>query len=280
MRDERNQQHSGEAHDDAWTVCIEELFIGRLSGAKQQALYAHLKTCAPCERLFDRYAQMERLISIKSDRELPLSVSERARVQSRLFAASEKTERARKLVFRLTMTASALAACALLAVSVMPKGEAPTSDHDFTSRGSHAANARPVSLRALSIHADPDGKLDVADLATSKDALTSGDRVKLLYSNDAGFKYMSVALIGVDGRAIPLAGPVEIKQDAVDAALDQSVAIPEGAPEGDARIVALFSMEPTPPTDVRPDSTQGQVRVLSTHLRASLESRTMPVRSP
>jgi hypothetical protein len=94
-----------------------------------------------------------------------------------------------------------------------------------------------------------------------------------VYSNQGEYKFLSVALI-VSGKSLPLVGPVPI-EDAQDKAVEPSVAVPDVAADGDARIVALFSKEAVSPADVRVDSTLGQVRVLNTRLQSGVPAQTM-----
>lgn len=277
-------------HDDRWSRDVESLFVGRLAPRRRDALHAHIRACSRCERLYDRFAQMERVLAPPRDGRL-VGLLQEARIAERLFAARavDGTRRARFLQTALLVTGGMVAAgiaAVTLRIPDPARGPAPElravvrggpsgqdGARDFTERGSGAA-ARPasaaVSLRALAVRPGLNGQIEVTDLASEGAAVAPGERVKLLYTNLGGYRAVAVDLVTRDGWTVRLVEARAIERSVEDAPLGDTVQIPEHIAEGPLDLVATFSGEPNP-------SEPTAVRRVRTTLRAPA---TAPVTSP
>lgn len=217
---------------------IERLFVGKLAAEDMTALYAHLRECSSCERIYEDYSKAERAL-FPAERDLTKLGFER--VKDRLFEVKPERARApvRRSFIRPLITLAAVAAVAVL-VSQLPQ----TEEYGVRSGGDVKLSG-DTGLRVLLVSPKEGGGFDVVDLATKDRELRDGDRLKLVYTNLGDrYHHAIAAVVGARGEILQRIGPVELKPGAEDAGFGEALRVSGEWPSGDARVVMIFSREP------------------------------------
>jgi hypothetical protein len=263
-RVEEHQQHA-----DAWFAKIESLFKGKLDGEKAVELYAHVKSCDRCEKVFNRFATAEKAL-FGEKHAMPSFASDR--VASRLFVDAKKPG-ARPAIIGIAF-ASALSL--MLLVGIVPR--TTERAEEFRARsGSTAGVKTDAMLRAFAVALGSDGELDVRDLASSQSKPKVGDRIKLLYSNFGPYSYASAVIIDAGGKTIARIAPALIDRNVEDTDLAPAIPLPDDVTAGPMKIIVVFSTNANGAAGAgspsEPASADRIVRVIETELESNSGAR-------
>lgn len=197
-----------------WEAMMSAYFAGSLPPADAAAVAAHARDCADCRRVYERYAMAERALE-GDDR--PLTLGAQDRIATRLLGASEPPRAAMTWSPKLAWAGAALA---LGAVFVFAPGIQDTDT--LAPRGDDVAVSAGPTVRVLRVRATPTGGLQVTDVGNGVERATSGDYLRLLYSNLSGAK--RVELSGeLDGRALDV---ITASIALADGVQDQPLGVP------------------------------------------------------
>jgi hypothetical protein len=209
---------------------IEDLFYGRLPPERAAMVSSHVKSCARCERAFERWASAERALFEKREW-TPFAED---RVADRLFGAPPPKPRRAPAFIGVFVTATALAAAAIVGLPRIQTDEfAPRS-------GSGTHLAPEVKLRALRVRAP-----EVADLSGGGE-LARGDRLRLFFDAGAAHRYASASIVAENGRVLEHLAPAEIEAGATDRPLGGGFTAGDDWPIGQVTIVLRLSATPAP----------------------------------
>lgn len=221
---------------------LEPLFTGRLSTPEVEALWGHLKGCADCQRVYERFAAAEQALGSGS-----LSPFAQDRVALRLWSHTPPSRaRGPWVVF------AALAATATLGIAIFPQPP------PMQARGEHATLSAGTTLRVLRIR-NQDGQPAVEDTTSGAVGIRAGDRLQLLYTNLDGATQIRVTVL-LEGQPIhSMESPLVI--GAQDRTLGEPLPVTESWLSGKLEVVAVFGRAPLPEAPWTDPARDGEQRV-------------------
>lgn len=242
---------------------ITGLFEGRLSEAEARAVYAHVRTCADCERVYERHARAERHLFAVPDGELPTAAFDR--IAERVIATPTPKPR---VAHRFAWASIGLFAAAMAGVLVVARLDEPDQ---MSRRGAVEALDPAHALRVLRVRVGEGETIDVADATSS--LLVRGDILKLVYSTGPETRFVQVDVIDEAGRSLARLPPQAVDGDVVEARLDGSLNVADW-PSGPISIRAVFGPDAdstTPSSQMRDskDEQERHVRIVKSRVEAT-----------
>ena len=214
---------------------IQALFEGKLSPKEHETLFAHLRECGACQKVYDKWAALESsLHQVPSDQ--VLNASQRERISDRLFQPSQPIKQSsKKPLFSGLVAAAAVAFAAVLFVL-------PQKDSSFQPRSGGSVEAKEnVSVRILRVRNSGKDESEVTDLGQARVNLTQSDKLVILYSNFEDYRYAHVVATDADGIEHVLIPVTKIEDQAQDTQLGGVLSPSEAWPNGDLLFTAVFS---------------------------------------
>lgn len=216
---------NGISHRLAQDYIDRELSGEVLTAEEVQALRLHLRDCAKCRQLYERYVRAEQLLAHPSVR-IP-TAAQLSRIEGRLFATHRRPARHRGAVFGGLATVAALAM-----VLIVP----PES---FQSRGGAEPSATGTSVRLLRVTASATGDPELSELS-SEASIDRTTRLLVLAACPYAECRVGVEVRTADGRVHPFIAPQPVDPDDGHFKLERPRTIPAGWPAGRAELRAVF----------------------------------------
>lgn len=226
-------------HEDV-KVLLERRFVdGELSTLEEQALRVHLRRCADCRALYDRYAEAES--AFEGDPNAP-STAQLARMLTQGPKLPVR-RRSRRAVFGGLIAAS-LAAAAAAVLYRAPEPVTTGPQDGFVSRGGPSEGGAWIR-----IFTKRDGQVSAAH-----EAISAGDGLLFSYSVERGAPHRYLAIAGRDAKgrvhwfhpafAQPEDDPqsIGIKAGVADVELPEAVYVDLAA--GPLEVCGIFTEEP------------------------------------
>lgn len=212
---------SNEQHVEA---DIARLFERGLSATEHDAMSAHVRTCARCERLYEKYAAAERALTRRAPDDLASASFDR--VQARLLGPAKPRP---KTKWWAALGAVAAAAAVLLVL------RAPTEE--LRARGGAEVLRPEYAIRVLRVRGDADD-LTVVDATSAP--LVAGDRLKVLASSGSGARWVRIRVADEAG-VVHSQAATALAPDALEAQLPGVIEVPPTWKIGAVRVVATFA---------------------------------------
>lgn len=248
-----------------WQVQIEDCFSGRLRGEALDALYAHLRDCDECQRVFERFSQAERALG-RADGGRSLTNVERDRVRARLFKSAPPEQKSSASLWLGSFVV--MTAAIIVAVVAAPRPRVDVVHEQMQPRGSGPALSHTISLRVLRVR-HSDSKTAVVGLG-EKESVVAGDELRFLYTNLSDFAEGALLIDGPQGRRV-LTSKHTLRKAAEDAPFGKPFIVPEDWTEGVLTITAVYwpqEGEKLDPSSLNgpEDSPRRSVRVVRTRI--------------
>ena len=214
-------------HEAARAYIAREQSGTALTGEQAVALRSHVRDCADCRRVYERYVSAERLLS---EAEPPaLSPAQLARVEDRLFSAGPPPARRGGLVL-----GGFAAAAALAGVLLMPRSET------LQARGAATVDALPgASVRVLRVDRFASGELALRELAAT-DPVAEDTKVVVLAACPVEDCRVAVSVVTADGRERRFIDADRLSSTSAPVRLDEPASFPAAWPAGRAEVRAAF----------------------------------------